>query len=242
MGGSMPGKRTALLSPLAVLCFLLSSTGSPPLAAGVRPPEQVWDFGVIPQKSEVSHCFYLRNTGATAIVVSKIKAGCSCISAPDLPDPIAPGDSVAIPVVFKSGRYSGHVRKTTRVHAGDDEVAFQSLVITADVRSDGLTGLIRVSPPKLKWTIEDGIIVGDEHTVTVLSDGTEKYEVIVLDIPAGIIYEAGFPEGHTLGKEVPIRLSLSREPVSPVPRGPSITLSIAGSDTTIVTVPIELKN
>lgn len=238
----MPGQRTALLSSLAVLCLLVSSTGSLRSADGDDPGKQVWDFGVVPQKSEVGHRFYVRNTDAKPLVISKIKAGCSCISAPELPDPIAPGDSVAIPVVFKTGRYSGRVRKTTKIYAGDDENVVQSLVITADVQSDGLTGPIRIDPVKLTWMLKEGKLGVTEDTLTVVSDRDSQYEVTVLDIPGGIVDETAFPEGRTLGKAVPVSLSLSGIPVPPDLRGPSITLSVAGADTTIVTVPIELKD
>jgi hypothetical protein len=173
--------------------------------------------------------------------VSKIEAGCSCVSVPQLPEPIAPGDSAAIPVTFKTGRYQGRVRKTTKVYAGDGEEAFQLLTIVADVvKQDEATGHIRISPPILKWTLNDRVIGADSDTLTITNDGPGAYRVSLLDIPSGVVRQAEVRPGNTLYKQAQLFLAPSKERVPPDVRSPSITLSFEGQDTLAVTVPIVL--
>jgi hypothetical protein len=191
----------------------------------------------------VSHRFYLHNPDSLPLLVSKIKAGCSCVSVPELPEPIAPGDSVAIPVTFKSGRYLGYVNKTTKVYAGDEEDAFQSLTIIANVvKKDETTGHIRVIPPQLEWALKDGAVGTDSELLTLMNDGPGKYDVSLLDFPADIVREVKFLQGDKLDREIQILLTLSNERVSPDLQSPSITLSFEGQDTMIVTIPIALED
>ena len=82
-------------------------------------PASEWDFGYLPQKSEVNHTFYINNLDSKPLTVTKINAGCSCTSTSEIKDPIAPGDSAAIVITLKSGRYRGKIKKTTEVYTDD---------------------------------------------------------------------------------------------------------------------------
>ena len=213
--------------------------GSP--RAVVRSPS--WDFGYLPQKSEVSHLFYLYNTGSAPLSVTKIESGCSCTSVSELDHPIAPGDSAAIVVTFKSGRYRHRVKKTTKIHTDDPETPVCSLRILANVvKRKEATGDVWVRPPKLTWRINKTIITVDTNSLKISNNGMDSLAVAVLHVPEGIVDRIESPERVAPGQEVELQLRPSKELIPGKTDGLSITLAFAGRETTIVTVPIEMKD
>ena len=53
----MQRKRTLLVSFLTGVCLSFFGLGVVPCAKGGELPVQTWDFGIVPQKSEVSQRF-----------------------------------------------------------------------------------------------------------------------------------------------------------------------------------------
>lgn len=74
-------------------------------------PNDVFEFGFVPQKSTVVHYFWFKSVGADTLVITEIKTGCSCALMPLERDRIAPGDSMKVGIFWDMQRRMG---KTAR--------------------------------------------------------------------------------------------------------------------------------
>lgn len=94
--------------------------------------EEVHNFGNIKQDSENEHVFKFTNTGTEPLIISSAKGSCGC-TVPEYPtEPIAPGESSEIKVVYKPGKQKGSQTKTVTVNANTTP-AQTLLKISADV-------------------------------------------------------------------------------------------------------------
>lgn len=201
-----------------------------------------WNFGYVLQKSEVSHRFYLYNVGSSPLSVLKIKAGCSCTSVSKIEQPIAPGDSAAIVVTFKSGRYHGRVKKTTKVYTDDPEASVHHLPIIANVVKAGEpTDDISVTPQKLTWKMDKGIIAVDADTLRITNNGASILAASVLHAPEKIVTEIDLPRSIAPSEATDLILHISNEPMTGESGWLSTTLAFTDPDTTVITIPIEIE-
>lgn len=77
--------------------------------------EEEFDFGKIIQGEKVSHSFFFRNTGTKNLIISSASGSCGC-TVPEWPkEPILPGQSNKIEVIFSSEGKSGYQEKTITV-------------------------------------------------------------------------------------------------------------------------------
>jgi len=84
-------------------------------APEIKFEEDEFDFGKIIQGEKVSHVFFFRNTGKKNLIISSASGSCGC-TAPEWPkEPILPGQSGKINVVFSSDGKSGYQEKTVTV-------------------------------------------------------------------------------------------------------------------------------
>ncbi|EOR93259.1 hypothetical protein ADIARSV_3588 [Arcticibacter svalbardensis MN12-7] len=75
----------------------------------------VYNFGKIKEGDKVSYDFKFKNTGTTPLIISNASASCGC-TVPDYPhEPIAPGATAAIKVVFDSTGKSGMQNKQVMI-------------------------------------------------------------------------------------------------------------------------------
>lgn len=197
-----------------------------------------WDFGYIPQKCEVSHQFYIYNSGSSPLSVAKIKADCSCTSVSKIDHPIAPGDSAAIVLTFNSGRYHGLAKKSAEITTNDPQTPVQRLRIVSTVVKDGeATGDITVSPDKLKI----GMNTVSVDSVKITNNGSVNLALSLLHDPGGIINKINIPSNIDPGKTANMIFHISKEKTLTEPGWLMATLAFAGKDTTIITVPIEIE-
>ncbi len=75
------------------------------------------DFGTIDQNTENVHVFNFTNTGDKPLIIETATGSCGC-TVPEFPkEPIAPGASSQIKVVYKPGKQKGLQNKTVTVIA-----------------------------------------------------------------------------------------------------------------------------
>jgi len=202
---------------------------------------QTWDFGYLPQKCEVSHCFWLYNDGEEPLTVTKIKSGCSCTTVSEVDRPIPPGDSAAITVTFKSGRYLRNIKKTTTVFTDNPDKPEHHLHLTANViKRDEMAGEFKLQPRKL-------IVSPTEKperidTVLVTNIGSDTVATHVLHCPKCIAGIDGVAQELIPGQSSSWAIHLVNESLETGPTGLSVTFAFAGADETRVTLPIEVRD
>ena len=133
-------KRVSLLL-VALMAFAFQSVAqqtSPESAAPAGPTttiefqEYEHHFGTIDEGDKVEHIFVFTNTGDEPLLISKCKGSCGC-TVPQCPkQPIAPGETGEIKVVFNSRGKKNHQVKRVTVTA-NTEPAQTVIKIVADV-------------------------------------------------------------------------------------------------------------
>lgn len=94
--------------------------------------ENEWDFGTINEGDNVEHVFTFTNTGSEPLVLDNCKGSCGC-TVPKCPkEPIMPGGSGEIKVVFNSKGKKNNQTKRVTVTA-NTEPAQSILTISANV-------------------------------------------------------------------------------------------------------------
>lgn len=80
--------------------------------------EEEYDFGTISEGEKVEYAFSFTNTGDAPLFIAAATASCGC-TVPEVPEePIAPGESSEIKVIFDSqGKVSDDLTKTITVTA-----------------------------------------------------------------------------------------------------------------------------
>lgn len=94
--------------------------------------ELAHNFGEINQDSENTHVFTFTNTGDKPLIIETATGSCGC-TVPEFPkEPIAPGASSEIRVVYKPGKQKGMQNKTITVIA-NTQPKDTRLTVTANV-------------------------------------------------------------------------------------------------------------
>lgn len=97
--------------------------------------DSVYDFGKTTEGTKVSHDFEFRNTGNKPLVISSAKASCGC-TVPEKPqEPVKPGETGIIKVVFNSASHPGPAHKTIVV-ASNSYPPFPVLLVTGVVEGN----------------------------------------------------------------------------------------------------------
>lgn len=95
--------------------------------------EMVHDFGTIDQNSTNPKTFTFTNTGENPLIISAAKGSCGC-TVPSYPrEPIPPGETGKIEVVYKPGKQTNQQTKTVTITA-NTEPAQTVLRIKANVK------------------------------------------------------------------------------------------------------------
>lgn len=230
---------------LIVLCLLFNLLTVPAIA-GIGPKAEIhpsqWDYGYLPQKAKLNHTFYLCNVGDEPLVVNKIKAGCSCTSVSKIDKPIVPGDSAAIEIIFKSGRYLREVRKVTTIFTNCKDTSLSEITLTAYVYKDGDDNMpVSLKPGKLKWTPDDGGKIKGVDTVTINNNSNEILNAGLQFINKELFEISGLPEQIKPGAKAEMIISNKPTEIDITDSYHKIGLRFTGSDTIILTLPIEIK-
>ena len=99
--------------------------------------KKTWDFGTITDGEVVEHTFRFTNTGTSDLVISSASASCGC-TIPNWPkEPILPGNSGEIEVIFKPSKGQAGSKQTKTVTViGNTSPENTILKITAFVNKE----------------------------------------------------------------------------------------------------------
>lgn len=77
--------------------------------------DSVYDFGKVTEGEKVTYNYRFRNTGNNALIVSSATASCGC-TVPEKPEePVKPGETGSLKVVFNTEGKAGPANKTVTV-------------------------------------------------------------------------------------------------------------------------------
>lgn len=94
--------------------------------------DTVHNFGTLAEGIKAKHAFEFTNNGKTPLIISGAKGSCGCAVADYPRDPIAPGGSGFIQVVFDTDGKSGHQEKSIALTTNAQR-SVRMLYIKADV-------------------------------------------------------------------------------------------------------------
>jgi hypothetical protein len=113
-------KKLFLLTMMAFLVFGLQAQ-TEKNGAIIDFKEKSIDFGDITQGDRVEHTFVFTNNGDTPLVISNVAVTCGC-TAPNWPkQPIAPGATGELKVVFNSAGKMGKQNSVVRIYSNASE-------------------------------------------------------------------------------------------------------------------------
>lgn len=112
---------------------------TPPVPSGPKTNmtfgESTYNFGTVKEGEKVEHVYKFKNTGNDPLIISNAQGSCGC-TVPQWPkEPIAPGKSGEIKVVFDSKGKSGKQNKTVTITA-NTEPATTTINIAGEVLKD----------------------------------------------------------------------------------------------------------
>ncbi len=93
--------------------------------------ERFYDFGTVTEGEKVSHTFKFANTGNADLILNNVKASCGCTASNYTKDPVKPGDSGIIEVIFNSAGRPGPNHKSLTVIANTEP---KTTVLTFSVK------------------------------------------------------------------------------------------------------------
>ncbi len=89
-------------------------------ATSVEFAEMEHNFGTVNQDTKNEHVFSFTNTGAEPLVISNARGSCGC-TVPEYPrEPIAPGETGEIKVVYSPGKQKDQQTKTVTITANTE--------------------------------------------------------------------------------------------------------------------------
>jgi hypothetical protein len=92
------------------------------------------NFGTIQQDSKNTKIFTFTNTGSAPLIIENAKGSCGC-TVPKFPkEPIKPGGTGEIEVVYSPGKQKGSQNKTVTITANTDPIS-TTINILADVQA-----------------------------------------------------------------------------------------------------------
>ena len=77
--------------------------------------KRVHDFGIIIQGEKVAYTFNYKNTGGSDLIIKSAQGSCGCTVPTFSKEPIKPGESGEIEVVFNSSGRKGNQHKTISI-------------------------------------------------------------------------------------------------------------------------------
>lgn len=126
-----------LNAPIPATNNVNNTPAEAPVPAGppttIKFTETEHNFGKVMQESENKKSFKFTNTGKEPLVIQNAVGSCGC-TVPTFPkEPIAPGKTGTIEVVYKPGQQKGSQQKTVTITANTEPMTTM-LFISADVQ------------------------------------------------------------------------------------------------------------
>ncbi|WP_299580199.1 DUF1573 domain-containing protein [uncultured Sunxiuqinia sp.] len=97
--------------------------------------ERFYNFGQLQAGEVVAYSFHFTNSGDGALLIEKVETDCGCLNTHFPKEPVAPGESGYIEVVFNSAGETGRVYKELQVVA-NTQPEITKLAVAATVENE----------------------------------------------------------------------------------------------------------
>ncbi len=187
---------------LPMLGAALIVAGSAAAGPEISISETEFIFGLAPQNAKVTHTFWIHSIGTEAVNIERIQTGCGCTKAPLSSNTIAPGDSVALEIIFETRRYTREIVKTPTIFSnaqGQNKVRISTTVY----RQPDSTYPIVARPYKLDIS-QFGDKVRDRMSFDLRNVSDVEQPITILSVPSEVA-EFSVP------KSIPSRGTVSAE-------------------------------
>jgi len=223
---------------MTVVLLTIAVAGSAMAGPELTIPEEVFDFGYIPQNSKVSHVFWLRNTGDQELRIAKVTPGCGCTQAPLDKQVVPPGDSARLEIIFSSKLYFNRVAKKPVIELENMPdprfVEISSYVIPSPDSAFPL----RLEPFKLDIS-QFGEAVRDRAKFTLTNVSTKELTVTIVALPSefGVLtMPTKIAPGATVEAELVLKPEKLGEELTK-----SFTFQVNDEHSTRYTIPVRRK-
>ena len=99
------------MKKLLILGLMTLAGCSTVAAPAVKITGDTFDFGKVIQNATNTHTFWIKSTGTDTLRITAVEPGCGCTQIPLTDSVIAPGDSLALGIIFSTRSFIGHVNK-----------------------------------------------------------------------------------------------------------------------------------
>lgn len=207
--------------------------------ARVKVTDEVFDFGFMPQRSFVSHVFWLKNPGGKLLEITKLVPNCGCTEAPLEKSKVAPGDSARVQIIFGSSVFHGALKKFTQIESNAGG-RVPALTFTAQIVTDSEpTGSLRLTPRRIDIETVSFQTSGEarELKIGMKNVSNASLQVALVDRPDRVVTVENVASRLVPGEERSFILRFDPKAISPS-LATSLTFQVEGADTTRLTLPI----
>jgi hypothetical protein len=193
------------------------------------------NFGRVTQQKIVTTDFWIKSTGDETLKITTLWAGCGCTDIPLTDSTIEPGDSLALRIIFSTGRFQGLVAKrpTVRTNASDEVI---KLSIMAEVILDSDKAWPVVLRPDILDVSQFSEKTRRRGRFHIENRSDEDLRLIVVDT-ALKSFEVKIPDKIKAGETIEGKIRVREEMVE-ADFTESVTFQIVGSETDFYTLPI----
>lgn len=198
--------------------------------------ETEFDFGFVPQNSNITHVFKLKSTGDDLLKILKVVTGCGCTKAPLAKNEIAPGEETELEIIFSTRRYRNTVHKSPRIETNAG-MPHKTVYIEANVvdKPDSTYPIV-IKPYKLDIS-QFGEKVRDEMTFTIQNRSENDLSIRFVDVPIGM-FEIDIPAEVGAGQSVECKLRLKDNTIT-TSFEKSFTIQLDDPEKTRFTIPVK---
>jgi hypothetical protein len=147
--------------------------------------ETEFNFGFVPQNSQITHVFTLKSIGTDSLKITRVVPGCGCTKAPLQKSELAPGETTQLEIVFSTRSYRNHVVKSPRIETNEGTAPRNVRIVSHVVARPDSTYPIVIKPYKLDIS-QFGEKVRDDMTFAITNVSDQDLSLTVIDQPDGL--------------------------------------------------------
>ena len=226
----------AALSLLLVILVLAGLPGTGAAQAKLTIPDSIYDFGYVPQNSEISHVFWLHSTGSEPLKIISVKPGCGCTKAPLEKELLPVGDSTRLEVIFSTRRYNGRQSKRPSITTNEGDLAKRVQFTANVVAVPDSTFPIRIKPYKFDIS-QFGETNATNRDFVIENVSDSDLDLSVVDMPQNM-FEIKLPKHVKAGQTAKGSLKL-KDACLDKEFSKSVTIGLSDAANTRFTIPVK---